>query len=48
DHLERSSRNVQGFKVIPTAGLNVYDILLHKHIVLLQPCIGQLEERLLS
>ena len=48
DHLERSSRNVQGYKVIPTAGLNVYDILLHKHIVLLQPCIGQLEERLLS
>ncbi|MDG4475947.1 50S ribosomal protein L4 [Thiovibrio frasassiensis] len=48
DHLERSSRNVQGFKVIPTAGLNVYDILLHKHIILLQPCIGQLEERLLS
>lgn len=48
DYLERSSRNVQGFKVIPTAGLNVYDILLHKHIVLLQPCIGQLEERLLS
>ena len=48
DHLERSSRNVQGFKVIPTAGLNVYDILLHKHIVLLQPCIGQLEERLVS
>ncbi len=48
DQLERSSRNVQGFKVVPTAGLNVYDILFHKHIVLLQPCIGQLEERLLS
>jgi large subunit ribosomal protein L4 len=48
DTLERSSRNAKGFKVVPTAGLNVYDILLHKHIVLLQPCIGQLEERLLS
>jgi len=48
DFLERSSRNAKGFKVIPTEGLNVYDILLHKHIVLLQPCIGQLEERLLS
>jgi large subunit ribosomal protein L4 len=48
DLLERSSRNTKGFKVIPTEGLNVYDILLHKHIVLLQPCIGQLEERLLS
>ncbi len=48
DALERSSRNVPGFKVLPAAGLNVYDILLHKHIVLLQPSIGQLEKRLLS
>lgn len=48
DKLERSSRNVPGFKVLSADGLNVYDILLHKHIVLLQPCIGQLEERLLS
>lgn len=48
ESLERSSRNVPGFKVMPTEGLNVYDILLHKHIILLQPCIGQLEERLLS
>ncbi|MDZ7642372.1 MAG: 50S ribosomal protein L4 [Desulfurivibrio sp.] len=46
--LERSSRNVPGFKVLPTEGLNVYDILLHKHIILLKPSIGQLEERLLS
>ncbi|ADH86146.1 50S ribosomal protein L4 [Desulfurivibrio alkaliphilus] len=46
--LERSSRNVPGFKVMPTEGLNVYDILLHKHIVLLQPCIEQLRERLLT
>lgn len=48
DALERSSRNVPGFKVLPAVGLNVYDILLHKHIILLQPSIGQLEERLLS
>lgn len=48
DNLERSARNVPGFKVMPTEGLNVYDILLHKHIILLQPSIGQLEERLLS
>jgi large subunit ribosomal protein L4 len=48
ESLEKSSRNVPGYKVLPTAGLNVYDILLHKHVVLLQPCIGQLEERLLS
>jgi large subunit ribosomal protein L4 len=45
--LHRSARNVRGFKVIPTEGLNVYDILLHKKIVLLQPCINQLIERLM-
>lgn len=48
EKLEKSSRNVAGYKVMPAAGLNVYDILLHKNIILLAPCIGQLEERLLS
>jgi large subunit ribosomal protein L4 len=48
ENLEKSSRNVQGYKVIPADGLNVYDILLHRSLVLLQPCLGQLEERLLS
>ena len=47
-NLEKSSRNVQGFKVIKTDGLNVYDILLHRNLVLLQPCLDQLEKRLLS
>ena len=47
-NLEKSSRNVQGYKVIPADGLNVYDILLHRRLVLLQPCLGQLEKRLLS
>ena len=48
DTLERSSRNVPGYKVMPSAGLNVYDILLHKNVILLQSTIDQLEERLLS
>lgn len=48
EKLEKSSRNMPGFRVLPAEGLNVYDILLHKHVVLLQPCIGHLEERLLS
>ena len=48
ENLEKSSRNVQGYKVISADGLNVYDILLHRNLVLLQPCLGQLEERLLS
>ena len=47
-NLSKSSRNVPGFKVLPAGGVNVYDILLHKHVVLLQTCLGQLEERLLS
>ncbi|MEJ2688914.1 MAG: 50S ribosomal protein L4 [Deltaproteobacteria bacterium] len=47
ENLVKSSRNVHGFQVMPSDGLNVYDILNHEHLVLLQPCIGQLEERLL-
>ena len=48
ENLEKSSRNVHGFKVISSAGLNVYDVLLHRRLVLLQPCLDQLEKRLLS
>jgi large subunit ribosomal protein L4 len=48
DNLEKSCRNAHGFKVMASEGLNVYDILNYRHLVLLQPCIGQLEERLLS
>lgn len=48
DNLEKSSRNVHGFKVMPTGGLNVYDILLHRKIILTKASIGQLEARLLS
>lgn len=48
ENLLKSSRNVKGYKVMNTTGVNVYDILLHKNIIILQPCIGQLEERLLS
>ena len=48
ENLEKSCRNVNGYKVIQADGLNVYDILLHRRLVLLQPCLGQLEKRLLS
>ncbi len=47
EKLEKSARNVPGYKVIVSGGLNVYDVLLHKNIVLLQPTIEKLEERLL-
>ncbi|MBA3016289.1 MAG: 50S ribosomal protein L4 [Proteobacteria bacterium] len=46
--LVKSSRNVHGFQVVPTIGLNVYDILRHKHLILLQNSIELLEKRLLS
>jgi large subunit ribosomal protein L4 len=48
DNLERSSRNVHGFKVIHSVGLNVYDVLHHKQLVLLQNSVELLEKRLLS
>ena len=48
ENLEKSSRNVHGYKVIQADGLNVYDILLHRSLVVLQPCLGQLEKRLLA
>lgn len=44
----RSSRNVNGYKVLPVEGVNVYDILLHKKIILVQPVINSLEERLVA
>ena len=46
--LERSSRNVPGVKVLPSVGLNVYDILKHKHLLLLESSVKEIEGRLLS
>ncbi|MCK5438085.1 MAG: 50S ribosomal protein L4 [Desulfobulbaceae bacterium] len=48
EQLLKSSRNVPGFKVLSSNGLNVYDILLFDHIILVRSCISKLEERLLS
>ncbi len=48
DKVERSSRNVPGYKVMLPEGLNVYDILLHRHVVLLQTSVDKIEKRLLS
>jgi len=46
EKLEKSSRNIPGVKVIPAAGLTVYDILLHHRLVLLKPSVDKLAERL--
>ena len=48
ENLNKSSRNANGFKVLSIDGLNVYDILLHKKLVLVQPVIDSLEKRLMS
>lgn len=45
--LERSSRNVPDIKILRTEGLNVYDILKFKHLVLLESALKKIEERLL-
>ncbi len=43
----KSARNVVGYKVLPVAGLNVYDILKHSKLMLIQDSLERLEERLL-
>ncbi|WP_457576752.1 50S ribosomal protein L4 [Desulfomarina sp.] len=48
ENLCKSSRNVNGYKVLPAEGVNVYDILLHKKLILVQPTIESLEKRLAS
>ncbi|MDL1978869.1 MAG: 50S ribosomal protein L4, partial [Deltaproteobacteria bacterium] len=47
ESLELSARNVPKIKVLRAEGLNVYDILKFKHLLLLEPTIKQIEERLL-
>ena len=46
--IERSSRNIPKIKVLPVSGLNVYDILLHEKLIVVQNSIEKLEERLLA
>ncbi len=43
----KSAKNAVGYKVLPVAGLNVYDILKHSKLMLVQESIAQLEERLM-
>jgi len=46
--LELSSRNVPGVKVLRAEGLNVYDILKYKNLILLESTLKSIEGRLLS
>ena len=47
-NLELSSRNVPHVKVLRSDGLNVYDVLRHDKLILLEPSLKQITERLLS
>ena len=44
--LDLSSRIVVGVKVLPVAGLNVYDILKHSKLMLVQASLAGIEQRL--
>jgi len=48
ENLELSARNVPEVKVLRTEGLNVYDILKYQTLVLLEPAIKKIEERLVA
>lgn len=45
-NLEKSSRNVPKIKVLRAEGLNVYDILRHERLFLLEPAVARIEEAL--
>ncbi|MGD8881040.1 MAG: 50S ribosomal protein L4 [Desulfobacterales bacterium] len=46
ENLELSSRNLPDIKVLRSEGLNVYDILKYKTLILLEPVIKNIEGRL--
>lgn len=47
-NLALSARNVQGVKILPPEGLNLYDILNHDSIIITKPCLEKVQRRLLS
>ena len=44
--LERAARNLPRVDVLRTEGVNVYDVLRHKHLVLTKAAVDALKERL--
>ncbi len=46
-NVQLSARNAVGYKVLPVAGLNVYDILKYPKLMLMQSSLEQLEARLM-
>ena len=48
ENLVKSARNVRDVKVLRHEGLNVYDLLRHKSIVMVRDSVEKIQERLLS
>jgi large subunit ribosomal protein L4 len=48
EFLRLSCRNLQDVKVLKPEGLNVYDIMKYKHLLLVEPSIKAIEGRLLK
>jgi large subunit ribosomal protein L4 len=46
--LERSSRNLEGVKMVRSEGVNVYDLLKYNNLVLLEPAVKKIEEAMLA
>ena len=46
EKLQRSARNIPGVTVLLVAGLNVYDVLRHKKLLLTQASVAAIESRL--
>jgi len=46
--LERSARNVPHTKVLRSEGLNVYDILRYRHLMLMKDAVPKIEAALLG
>jgi large subunit ribosomal protein L4 len=46
--LLKSSRNIKNVKMIRSEGINVYDILNHEHLILLEPSVKKIEGSLLA
>jgi large subunit ribosomal protein L4 len=46
-NVQLSARNAVGYKILPVAGLNVYDILKYPKLMLIQSSLEQLETRLM-
>jgi large subunit ribosomal protein L4 len=46
--LLKSSRNLKNVKMIRSEGINVYDILNHEHLILLEPSVKKIEGALLA